>query len=85
MSKDLTTIHSPDPGKGQFLAYEAEDGLGWMARLAPVWDELLRGEIRSLFTSREQEALSTRIEKIHGRPHTAQGTDSTHGESRDLE
>ena len=26
MSKDLTTIDSPNPGKGQFLVYEAEDG-----------------------------------------------------------
>ena len=26
MSKDLTTIDSPDSGKGQFLVYEAEDG-----------------------------------------------------------
>ena len=26
-----------------------EDGLGWMARLAPVRDELLRGDIRSLY------------------------------------
>jgi hypothetical protein len=26
-----------------------EDGRGWMARLAPVRDELLRGDIRSLY------------------------------------
>ena len=26
-----------------------EDGRGWMARLAPVWDELLRGDLRSLY------------------------------------
>jgi hypothetical protein len=26
-----------------------EDGLGWMARLAPVRDELLRGDLRSLY------------------------------------
>ena len=29
--------------------FEMEDGRGWMARLAPVRDELLRGEIRSLY------------------------------------
>ena len=26
-----------------------DDGRGWMARLAPVRDELLRGDIRSLY------------------------------------
>ena len=29
--------------------FAAEDGRGWMARLAPVRDELLRGDIRSLY------------------------------------
>jgi hypothetical protein len=29
--------------------FEMEDGRGWMARLAPVRDELLRGDLRSLY------------------------------------
>jgi hypothetical protein len=29
--------------------FGAEDGRGWMARLAPVRDELLRGDLRSLY------------------------------------
>ncbi|MDZ7583035.1 MAG: hypothetical protein U5R30_21265 [Deltaproteobacteria bacterium] len=29
--------------------FEREDGRGWMARLAPIRDELLRGDLRSLY------------------------------------
>ncbi len=32
-----------------YSRFEMEDGEGWMARLAPIRDELLRGDLRSLY------------------------------------
>ncbi|MFH1314754.1 MAG: hypothetical protein ABIJ00_16235 [Candidatus Eisenbacteria bacterium] len=34
---------------GNYDRFAIEDGRGWMARLAPVRDELLRGDMRSLY------------------------------------
>jgi len=34
---------------GNYDRFGMEDGRGWMARLAPVRDELLRGDLRSLY------------------------------------
>jgi hypothetical protein len=36
-------------------------------------------------SQQEQESISERIREVHGRPHAAQGADSTAGEGRHLE
>jgi hypothetical protein len=53
-----------------------EDGRGWMARLAPVRDELLRGDLRSLYIGWLADVTSEMLDDEEMEPMPAEGLGS---------